>query len=73
MHPLEHCVFHPLPAAPQFVGREPELDELWSLGRNAAPGVVALVGLGGAGKTAIAARFLAELCRADEPLRTSSS
>ena len=33
------------------------------------PGVVALVGLGGAGKTAIAARLVAELCRPEEPSR----
>ncbi len=36
------------------------LRELW---RSGTPGVVALVGLGGAGKTAIAARFLEELSR----------
>ena len=65
LHPPEHCVVHPLPPAPQFVGREGELDELRSLWRNGSRGVFALVGLGGAGKTAIAARFLEELMRED--------
>ncbi len=68
-HSPDHCLFHPLPSAPQFVGREQELDELWTLWRNATPGVIALVGLGGAGKTAIAARFLEELCRPEQPYR----
>jgi hypothetical protein len=61
IHPPEHYVVHPLPLAPQFVGRESELDVLRMLWRDGIRGVVALVGLGGAGKTAIAARFLAEL------------
>jgi hypothetical protein len=69
LHPPDYCAVHPLPSAPQFVGREPELDELWSLWRDGVRGVVALVGLGGAGKTAIAARFLEELCAAEQPLR----
>src|SRR5205814_3250514 len=48
----------PLPPAPHFVGRAAEvaaLRELWETGFR---GVAALVGLGGAGKTAVAARFL---------------
>jgi tetratricopeptide (TPR) repeat protein len=69
VHPPDHCLFHPLPMAPQFVGREREIDELTTIWRKAAPGVVALVGLGGAGKTAIAARFLEELCLSDQPVR----
>ncbi len=36
---------------------------------NGESGVVALVGLGGAGKTAIAARFIEELTQAENPLR----
>jgi hypothetical protein len=64
-HPPEHCVVHPLPLVPQFVGRETELELLRTLWRDGARGVVALVGLGGAGKTAIAARFLEELYRGE--------
>ncbi len=60
-HPPEPRVVHPLPAAPAFVGRGRELDDLRAAWAGAMPGVVALVGLGGAGKTALAARFLARL------------
>jgi hypothetical protein len=63
--PSEHRSVHPLPRAPQFVGRDAELIALRKLWRDGARGVVALVGLGGAGKTAIAARFLEELSRGD--------
>ncbi|HZW29835.1 MAG TPA: hypothetical protein VFF52_03955, partial [Isosphaeraceae bacterium] len=68
-HPPAHRVVHPLPPAPQFVGREAELDELRASCGAPFRGVVALVGLGGAGKTAIAARFLDELCRPEHPAR----
>ncbi len=61
-------VFHRLPPAPSFVGREAELAELRRLWREGPRGVLALVGLGGAGKTAVAARFLDELLRPDSPL-----
>jgi hypothetical protein len=64
-HPPEVCLFHRLPAAPHFVGREPELGTLRAWWRDGLRGVLALVGLGGAGKTAVAARFLDELLRAD--------
>ncbi|MBS1708382.1 MAG: hypothetical protein JSS65_06620 [Armatimonadetes bacterium] len=50
-------VVHPLPAAPQFVGRSLEirtLERFWEVGK----GVFALVGIGGAGKTAILRQFL---------------
>jgi hypothetical protein len=47
-----------LPPAPHFVGRDRELDALHRLWKTNVRGVVALVGLGGAGKTAVAARFL---------------
>ncbi len=60
-HPSEHRLVHPLPRAPQFVGRDAELTALKELWCGGARGVVALVGLGGAGKTAIAAKFLEEL------------
>lgn len=52
---------HRLPAAPHFVGREQELATLRALWSSGAAGVWALVGLGGSGKTAVAARFLEEL------------
>jgi AAA ATPase domain len=68
-HPPDHCVVHPLPPAPQFVGREAELDDLRSLWHRGSRGAVALVGLGGAGKTALAAHFLEELCRREHPSR----
>jgi hypothetical protein len=68
-HPPDYHVVHPLPPAPQFVGREAELEELRSSWRAGVRGVVALVGLGGAGKTAIAAHFLDELCRPGYPSR----
>jgi hypothetical protein len=54
-------IVHPLPPAPHFVGREVELAELRGLWQTGFRGVVALVGLGGAGKTAVAARFLEDL------------
>ena len=65
--PSDYRVVHPLPPAPQFVGREAELAELRSLWQRGTRGVIALVGLGGAGKTAVAARFLDELFRPDHP------
>jgi hypothetical protein len=65
-HPPTPCVVHPLPAAPAFVGRQAELEELRRLWRSGPRGVIALIGLGGAGKTAVAARFLLEL-QATEP------
>jgi hypothetical protein len=58
-HPPEPCVVHPLPPAPDFLGRRAELEALRDLWQSG--GVLALVGLGGAGKTALAAHFLADL------------
>ncbi|HEX5269894.1 MAG TPA: hypothetical protein VFW33_05385, partial [Gemmataceae bacterium] len=60
-HPPEPLLAHRLPPAPHFVGRDEEVSRLrhaWASGRR---GVLALVGLGGAGKTAVASRFLDEL------------
>ncbi len=60
-HPPALGVIHPLPPAPHFVGRDAELAELRACWRDGFRGVLALVGLGGAGKTALAARFLDDL------------
>src|SRR5262245_4112297 len=59
--PFTPRLIHPLPAAPDFLGREAELEELRSFFDAGTRGVLGLVGLGGAGKTALAARFLARL------------
>lgn len=52
-----------LQRAPHFVGRDDIIDELfvWATRGAAAPGVVAIVGVGGAGKTAIAERLLTRI------------
>jgi hypothetical protein len=61
-------VAHALPLAPQFVGRDQELAELRAMWAAGSRDVIALVGLGGAGKTALAARFLEELARSENAL-----
>jgi hypothetical protein len=61
IHPPDPCCVHRLPAAPGFVGRTQELDALRNLRQTGFRGVLALIGLGGAGKTAVAAHFLDEL------------
>jgi hypothetical protein len=65
--PPEPYIVHPLPAAPDFLGREAELEHLRAFWNSGGHGVLSLVGLGGAGKTAIAARFLADLLDRDRP------
>lgn len=62
-HPPDPLQVHPLPPAPHFFGRSAELTDLRNLRQVGFRGVVALVGLGGAGKTAVAASFLDELLR----------
>ncbi|WP_437974923.1 hypothetical protein WMF11_43100 [Sorangium sp. So ce295] len=59
--PLSHRAIHALPPAPLFVGRERELAELHRVWDSQDVGVASLVGLGGAGKTAIVAEFLSRL------------
>ncbi|MDI3290763.1 AAA family ATPase [Polyangium sp. 15x6] len=63
LFPPEHV--HTLQRAPHFVGREEILDALWAWAsepaKGPAPGVVALVGVGGAGKTAIAERLVTRM------------
>jgi hypothetical protein len=61
IHPPEPQIIHPLPPAPHFVGRDAEMEMLHQADQSEFNGVIALVGLGGAGKTAIAARFLENL------------
>ncbi len=59
-------IVHELPSAPKFIGREAELDALrdfWASNDN----IVSLIGLGGAGKTALADRFLAWVEANDAP------
>lgn len=51
-------VVHSLTPAPLFVGRKSELRRLAELWNGGRPHVVSLVGLGGSGKTAIAAEFV---------------
>lgn len=63
-HPPGFLLVHPLPQAPHFVGRETELQELRGLWQGDFRGVFALVGLGGAGKTAVAAQFVEDLTAA---------
>jgi len=60
-HPPEPLLVHRLPPAPHFVGRDDELARLCDAWASGFRGVLALVGLGGAGKTAVAARFLDDL------------
>jgi hypothetical protein len=59
--PPDPYVVHPLPPAPVFLGREAELAQLHAFWDGGHRGVLSLVGLGGAGKTALAASFLARL------------
>jgi hypothetical protein len=61
MKPPQPHLVHRLPPAPNFVGREEELAAVRDLWTSGFRGVLALVGLGGAGKTAIAGRFLEEV------------
>jgi hypothetical protein len=53
------CIVHPLPPAPHFVGRSRELKALHTFRDDPSPGTMSMVGLGGAGKTALASEFLA--------------
>ncbi len=66
-HRLDPCIVHSLPAAPRFFGREQVRAELCQLWTGGFAGVVSLVGLGGAGKTALAAKFLDEITHDPSP------
>ncbi|MGO4418004.1 hypothetical protein AB4Z54_04335, partial [Streptomyces sp. MCAF7] len=65
--PLTAGIIHALPPAPSFVGRADELAALNRFWQDGEPGVLALLGLGGAGKTALAGEFLARLRTAGDP------
>lgn len=60
---------HTLQRAPHFVGRKDILEDLaaWAEVSPPSPRVVALIGLGGAGKTAVAERLLSALGDAPRP------
>src|SRR5688500_16373142 len=66
---MRSCIVHSLPVAANFVGRRAELDELGRrlLEPESPVRTVSLVGIGGAGKTALAAEFLRSL--PDNPQR----
>src|SRR5437870_5606285 len=64
--PKPSYAIHQLPAAPRFVGREAELNRLRAWWRAGGRGVFALVGLGGSGKTALAAAFVNGLLESSE-------
>ncbi|MFN3200384.1 MAG: helix-turn-helix domain-containing protein [Bradymonadia bacterium] len=59
-----HRVVHPLQRARHFVGRSELMDRLRQWSRGDGPRVLALVALGGAGKTAVVERHLSA-CLAD--------
>jgi hypothetical protein len=63
---LKRGIIHPLPAAPLFTGREKELEALRKWWEEGGTGVLSLVGLGGSGKTAIAAEFLKRIVKSKE-------
>jgi hypothetical protein len=66
---LPPLIIHPLTPAPFFVGRKPQLAQLEGAWRERRIGLISLVGLGGAGKTAFASRFVTQLLEtaADHP------
>lgn len=54
-------IIHPLPPAPYFVGRKNELNKLFNWWDSNKPCLISLIGIGGAGKTAITSHFLRKL------------
>jgi TIR domain/NACHT domain len=60
-------IVHPLPPAPVFVGREREIAFLRDFIASPSARVASLVGLGGAGKTALVSRFIDEITQSTRP------
>lgn len=58
---LEPGIYHALPPAPRFVGREKELKHIYDFWNRQGSGVLSIEAIGGAGKTAIAQLFLSEI------------
>jgi tetratricopeptide (TPR) repeat protein len=65
--PPDTGLIHALPPAPTFVGRADEVAAMRRFWRDGPPGVLALLGLGGAGKTALVSEFLRLLREEGEP------
>jgi len=65
IHRMAPSVVHPLPGAPSFTGREEELAKMRAFWQSGT-GVLSLIGLGGAGKTALSEKFLEWLLERDE-------
>ena len=59
-------IAHELPSAPKFIGRAEELDALHEFWRG-NDNIVSLIGLGGAGKTALADQFITWAEKEDAP------
>jgi hypothetical protein len=62
---------HVLSPAKDFVGRERELETVRRFWESGEPGVLALVGIGGTGKTSIVEHFLRTALRPDQRLPAS--
>jgi len=59
-------IVHELPAAPKFIGRDEELSRLKAFWAESGK-IASLIGLGGAGKTALADQFLKWCLQEDPP------
>jgi hypothetical protein len=62
----DQLIVHELPAAPKFIGRDAELSRLKSFWAESGK-IASLIGLGGAGKTALADQFLKWCLQEDPP------
>lgn len=62
----KRLIVHQLPAAPKFIGRKAEQNDLQDFWQG-EDSIVSLIGLGGAGKTALASQFLTWVEQNDPP------